>query len=172
MNPVPLIHEFTDADVAPANALTNHYIIHTVVHFGYAPATDEQFADLWRKGRERFPWLAAEIDGRFAGYAKAAVWRERDAYARTVETGIYITRESQGRGVGKALYAALLDRVQARGFRTAIGGITLPNAPSVRLHETLGFRHVGDYEAVGYKFDKWHDVGFWQIDLTKWPGTS
>lgn len=172
MSNAPNIRDFTDADVAPANALTNHYIIHTVVHFGCAPATDDQFADHWRMGRARFPWLAADIDGRFAGYAKAAVWRERDAYARTVETGIYISRDVQGRGVGKALYAALLDRTQAMGFRTAIGGITLPNEASVRLHESLGFRHVGDFEAVGFKFDNWHTVGFWQIDLTKWPRPS
>ena len=167
-----VIRDFNETDVAPANALTNHYIINTVVHFATAPATDAQFEQMWREGREKFPWLAAESDGRFAGYAKAATWRARDAYARTVETGIYIARDAQGRGVGKILYEALLQRLQAAGFRIAIGGLTLPNAASARLHETLGFRHAGTFHAVGFKFDQWHDVGFWELDLIEpRPGT-
>ena len=161
-----VIREFTEADVSAANALTNHYIEKTVVHFASMPATDPEFAQVWREGCKRFPWLTAESDGRFAGYAKGATWRTRDAYAHTVETGIYIARDVQGRGVGKALYAALLDRLRRDGFRIAIGGVTLPNAASVRLHETLGFRHAGTFHAVGHKFDQWHDVGFWELDLT------
>jgi len=164
-----VIRDFNEADVAPANALTNYYIINTVVHFATVPATDAQFEQVWREGRGKFPWLAAESDGRFAGYAKGATWRARDAYARTVETGIYITREVQGRGVGKLLYEALLARLRDAGFRIAIGGLTLPNPASARLHETLGFRHAGTFHAVGFKFDQWHDVGFWELDLSLPP---
>jgi len=160
-----IIRDFCERDVGPANALTNHFILNTAVHFGTQPATDEQYAEVWRNGSKSYPWLTAEVDGRFTGCARAYRWRERDAYARTVETGIYVAREAQGRGIGRALYATLLERLRAAGFRTAIGGITLPNDSSVRLHETLGFHPVGVFRAVGYKFNAWHDVGFWQIDL-------
>jgi phosphinothricin acetyltransferase len=164
-----LIREFKESDVAPANALTNHYIEHTVVHFAFTPAADQQFAEVWQKGREKFPWLAAEVDGKFAGYAKGATWRERDAYKYTVEVGIYMMQFVQGKGLGKILYLDLLKRLKRLGFHTAIGGVTMPNEASVRLHETLGFSSVGVYKQVGRKFDAWHDVGFWQIDLQSLP---
>lgn len=165
MSPAATVRDFTGADVAPANALTNHYIERTAIHFGSAPAADADFRAAWEKGRARFPWLAAEVDGAFAGYCKAGTWRERDAYARTVEAGIYVTPEAQGRGVGRALYGALFERLRASGFRVVVAGITLPNDPSVRLHEAVGFRAVGVFHAVGHKFGAWHDVGFWELDL-------
>lgn len=160
------VRDFAAPDVAAANALTNHFIEHTSIHFGSAPARDEDFRALWEKGRERFPWLAAEVNGRFAGYCKAGTWRERDAYARTVEAGIYVTEDARGKGVGKALYHALFARLRAAGFRAVVAGVTLPNEASVRLHESCGFRKVGVFHAVGYKFGAWHDVGFWELDLS------
>jgi phosphinothricin acetyltransferase len=160
-----LVREFTAADVAPANALTNHFIEHTTIHFGAQPVTDDDFAALWQRGSARFPWLAAERAGRFAGYCKAGTWRERDAYARTVETGIYVALDAQGRGVGRALYEALFERLRAGGFHVVVAGITLPNEASVRLHEAVGFRAVGVFPEVGHKFGRWHSVGFWQRTL-------
>ncbi len=168
MKPPPAdvtVRAFTAADVAPANALTNWYIEHTAIHFADRPASDAEFEAYWRTGADEYPWIAAEVAGRFAGYAKAARWRERAAYARTAESAIYIARDLQGTGVGRVLYGALLHDLQHRGFRTVVGGIALPNAPSVRLHEALGFRLVGVFRGVGCKFGQWHDVGFWQFDF-------
>jgi L-amino acid N-acyltransferase YncA len=162
-----IIRDFNERDVAPANELTNSFIRDTVVHFGFTPATDSEFADLWQQGRAKYPWLAAEEAGRFLGYAKAGVWRTRDAYQFTAEAGIYMVAEARGRGLGRQLYVELLERLRAAGFHSAIGGVTLPNEASVRLHESLGFRKVGDFREVGRKFDAWHDVGFWQIDLAR-----
>jgi phosphinothricin acetyltransferase len=160
-----VVRAFEAQDVAPANALTNHFIAHTPIHFGLEVSTDEAFEALWRAGRERFPWLAAEVDGVFAGYCKAGLWRERAAYAHTVETGIYVAQSQRGRGVGVALYGALFEALSARGIHTVVAGITLPNEASVRLHERVGFSPVGVFREVGRKFDRWHDVGFWQRDL-------
>lgn len=161
-----VVRDFVAADVAPANALTNHFIIHTAIHFAFQPATDDEFAAVWRKGSAKFPWLAAEADGRFAGYCKAGTWRERDAYAGTVETGIYVAPDFHRRGVARALYVALFERLRRDGYRIVIAGVTLPNDASVRLHEAIGFRPVGVFHAVGRKFDAWHDVGFWELDLS------
>lgn len=143
-------------------ALTNIYIDTTAVHFAYVPVTADELRGQWEAGRERFPWLVAEIDGAFAGYAKAGVWRTRDAYQWTTEVGIYIDPASHGKGVGRELYALLLKRLRTGGFRSAIGGITLPNAASIRLHQSLGFEHVGTVRQAGLKFDAWHDVAFYQ----------
>lgn len=160
------IRPFTLEDCAPAAALTNVYIESTAIHFGTEPQDAAYFERLWTATRDRYPWVTAVADdGRFAGYAKAGVWRERAAYAWTPETGIYVERGCQGRGIGRALYRALLDAMRERGFHSAIGGITLPNEASVRLHEAVGFVHVGTVRHAGYKFGAWHDVGFWQVML-------
>lgn len=169
--PRPLIREFESRDVAPACALTNHFIERTVVHFSVTPHTDAQFAALWRSAVEpapgviRYPWLAAEVNGAFAGYAKAGQWRTREAYAPTAEVTVYVALDQHRKGVGRALYEALLDRLRRDGFHSAVGGITLPNPGSVGLHEAVGFRHVGTFRECGRKYDAWHDVGWWQAML-------
>ena len=160
-----IVRDFRESDVTPANALTNEVILRTAIHFAYEPASDADFAAMWRKGSEKFPWLAGEDQGRFLGYCKAGIWRDRDAYRRTVETGIYVAADARGKGVGRAMYQVLFSRLRQAGIRTVVAGITLPNDASVRLHEGLGFQKVGVFRAVGYKFDAWHDVGFWQIDF-------
>lgn len=159
------VREFAQHDVAPANELTNWYIEHTAVHFALRPATDQAFEETWRQGSATHPWLAAELNGRFAGYAKAGIWRERTAYQHTCETGIYVSRGMEGKGVGLALYGELLPRLRAAGFHAVIAGMTLPNPGSVALHERVGFRPVGVFGEVGRKFDRWHDVGFWSLRL-------
>jgi L-amino acid N-acyltransferase YncA len=159
------IRDFVMTDVAPANALTNRHIRETTVHWSEATMTDDEFRGYWLKGASTYPWLAAEIDGTFAGYAKASAWRERAAYRFTVETSVYIADEFHRRGVGKALMSGLIDALRTRGFRQAVAGIGLPNDASIRLHESLGFRKVGIFTCVGLKFNTWLDAGFWQLEL-------
>ena len=163
------VRDFAPSDVAPANALTNWYIEHTAVHFAYEQASDATFEAAWRAGSATHPWLAAEVKGRFAGYAKAGVWRERKAYERTCETGIYIAQGYEGKGVGRALYAELLPRLRDAGFHVAIAGMALPNAGSAALLERVGFTKVAHFSQVGMKLGQWHDVGFWQLVLYDAP---
>jgi phosphinothricin acetyltransferase len=157
------LHEFAERHVAAANRLTNRYIEQTAVHLALVPATDDAFRNVWISGRIRFPWLAAEVEGAFAGYAKAGVWREREAFGRTCEVGVYVEPAQQGRGVGRALYEGLLPRLREAGFHAVVAAITQPNEASVRLHEAVGFEKAGHFPEVGWKFEHWHDVGFWQL---------
>lgn len=113
----------------------------------------------------RLPWLVCEEDGAPMGYAYAAPFRDRPAYAWTVETSVYVDGAHHRRGVGRALYRALLGCLRLQGYRMVIGGIALPNDASVALHESFGFRRVGTFSAVGFKFGGWHPVGFWELDL-------
>lgn len=154
-----------ETDFEPIAELINLFIRGTAIHFGYQPLPADEHLVLWREQRRRYPWLVAEVDGRFAGYAKAGPWRTRDAYAWTAETTVYVHPDHHRRGVGRALYTELLSRLRDAGFHTAIGGITLPNDASVRLHESMGFRPAGVFREVGWKFEAWHDVGFWQLPL-------
>jgi phosphinothricin acetyltransferase len=111
------------------------------------------------------PWLVAEDDGRVIGYASTSPMRNRAAYRWSVETGIYLAGDAQGRGIGRQLLQAHLDLLERQGFVTAIAGISLPNEASVALHEKLGFTLSGIERGVGFKFDEWVDVGRWQRDL-------
>ena len=113
-------------------------------------------------------WLVAEgDDGSVLGYAYGGQHRTRAAYDRTVEVSAYVDREAVRQGIGRALYQELFERLRSRGFRLAVAGITLPNDTSVGFHEALGFRPVGTFHNIGHKFDEWHDVGWWQLDLLR-----
>lgn len=160
-----LLRPTTPTDFPAIAALTNHFILHTATHFGYDPVTPDELEEQWRATVGTYPWLTAEVDGRFAGYAKASSWRSRAAYQWTAEAGIYVEEEFRTRGVGKALYRALVEELRSRGFHSVVGGVTLPNPASARLHESLGFTFVGTFRDAGHKMGAWHDVGFWQLML-------
>lgn len=116
-----------------------------------------------------YPWMVAtngEVDGGgVIGYAYASKFRDRPAYRYVCETSIYLTDASSGSGVGRLLYAALVNTLRTQGFVQAIGAITLPNDRSIKLHEAVGFRRAGVYRDVGFKHGQWIDVGFWQVQL-------
>ncbi len=114
------------------------------------------------------PWLIAEIDGVFAGYAYASPFRPRPAYRYGVEVSIYVEKTARGHGVGSALLNALIERVRAMGLRHLIGAISdsATSAASIALHERAGFQRAGVYSQVGWKFDRWLDVTLMQLDLT------
>lgn len=145
--------------------INNHYIRTTSIHFGYDDVSGDELRELWRTHEDRFPWLVAELDAAVIGYAKAGTFRARQAYDWIVESGIYFTPEHCGRGYGAPLYRRLLDVLREQGFHTVIGGATMPNPGSTRLHEKLGFVHRGTVKEAGFKHGAWHDVAFWQYHL-------
>lgn len=156
---------------APAHAsaiatIYNHYIVSTTVTFETERVTA---ADMQARIEETqsasLPWLVAEEGDRVLGYAYASKWKGRCAYRYSVESTVYLDAECIGRGIGKALYSALIDDLRERGMHAVIGGVALPNAASIALHEALGFRKVAHFEQVGFKQDRWIDVGYWQLLL-------
>lgn len=108
------------------------------------------------------PWIVAERDGAVAGYAYASTFRERAAYRFGVEVTAYVAESARRRGVGRALYRALCALLAVQGYRRAFAGITLPNDASVALHRAAGFTEAGIVHAAGFKFDRWHDVAFYE----------
>jgi len=112
-----------------------------------------------------YPWLAAEHEGRIAGYAYAYRHRERAAYRWSVDFTVYMRPEYHGHGTGSLLYSRLIGIVRQLGYYNAFAIITLPNEKSVRLHESSGFVNAGITRSAGYKLGRWHDVGYWQLKL-------
>jgi len=124
-----------------------------------------EIADRIRIITRDFPWLVAEIDGAVAGYAYAGRHRDRASYRWSTDVTVYVSADHHRRGVGRALYAALLDLLRRQGFHVACAGITLPNDASVGLHEAMGFVAVGVYRDIAYKHGAWRSVGWWQLAL-------
>lgn len=111
------------------------------------------------------PWLVLEEGNTITGYAYSGLWRTRSAYRHTVETTVYLAPDAVGGGRGTLLYTTLLGLLREQGLHTAMGVIALPNDASVALHEKLGFHRAGLFSEVGRKFDRWVDVGYWQLVL-------
>lgn len=150
-------------DAAAIAAIYRPYVEESRISFEeVAPGADEMAG---RMQSAFHPWLAIEEDGAIVGYVASSPYHRRPAYRWTVETGIYLSPDVQGRGLGRTLLSAMLELLTRQGFVTAIGAIALPNDASVALHEKLGFRRSGTYEGVGYKLGQWASVGLWQKDL-------
>lgn len=141
------------------------YVIDTAISFELKPPTEEEFAARIERGISIAPWLVLEQNNQILGYSYATEFRSRSAYSATRETTVYVGAGNHGTGIGRALMSELLYQLRAGGAALAIAGITLPNNPSVGLHERLGFAHVGTFHRVGHKFGEWHDVGFWELPL-------
>lgn len=113
----------------------------------------------------RHPWLVALEGAEVLGYAYAGRHRDRAAYRWAADTTAYVSPAHQRRGVGRALYGALLALLRRQGLYSAVAGITLPNEASVGLHERMGFELVGTYREIGFKHGAWRTVGWWQARL-------
>lgn len=132
------------------------------------PGVEEMGLRLAAVRRHGLPWLVAEAEGAFAGYAYLSPFRPRPAYRYGVEGSIYVEPSARGRGVGRALLEALVEGARSRGLRHVIGAISDSgtSAASIALHRALGFEQAGVYRQVGWKFDRWLDVTLMQLDLT------
>ncbi len=161
----PTIRLAQQRDIAAILEISNWAAANTHANFAIEPETLDDWMDSWRATYENYPWLVAEVDDRVIGFAKSSPHRSRCAYAWSAEVSVYLRPEWHGRGVGKALYARLIPLLKNQGYVTLIAGIATPNPASQRLHESFGFRRVATFERVGWKFNKWHDVGYWQMAL-------
>jgi phosphinothricin acetyltransferase len=164
MTDAPAIRSATPADAAAIAEIYNWYIANTVVTFEVDPVSADEMAQRIASVLVAHEWLVLESEGELLGYAYAGRFRERAAYALATESTIYLRHGLEGKGLGGPLYAELVRRAFARGYRHLVGAIALPNEASVRLHERLGFVKAGHLVRIGRKFDRWIDVGNWQLE--------
>jgi phosphinothricin acetyltransferase len=153
------------ADATAIAEIYNHYVRETVVTFEETPVAASDMAQRIADVGAPYPWLVSDDGGAVVGWAYATPWKTRSAYRFSVETTVYVARSHHGRGIGGALYRALIDDLRARNVHSVVGGIALPNPASVALHEKLGFRKIAHFAEVGRKLDRWVDVGYWQLLL-------
>ena len=152
-------------DAEAIAAIYAPFVTDTAVSFEDVPPTADEMATRIEQLTRTHPWLVAEDGGEVLGYAYACPHRERAAYRWATEVTVYVDPRHHRRGAGRALYEALLAALAERGYRSALAVIGLPNDASVGLHEACGFKPVGVLKRIGFKFDRWWDVGWWQLEL-------
>jgi Sortase and related acyltransferases len=155
------------ADAAQIAEIYNHYILTSHCTFEITPLDAADMSVRISDVIEHdFPFFVSETGGEISGYANGKQFRPRPAYRHSVEVSIYIKNGIEAHGIGTALYSKLFDEITKLDFHTIIAGIALPNEPSIRLHEKFGFEKVAHFREVGFKFGKWIDVGYWQLNKT------
>ncbi|MDG5471865.1 GNAT family N-acetyltransferase [Jeotgalibacillus sp. ET6] len=157
------IREASQQDLTEMAAIYNQAIEETVATFDLRRQTLEERQTWFEKYGGRHPLIVAELNGRIAGYSSLSPFRDKEAYSNTVELSIYISPDFQGKGIGNLLMKEILQRAASQDHHVVIGGITGGNAASVRLHEKFGFEFAGCFKEVGYKFNQWQDVHFYQL---------
>jgi L-amino acid N-acyltransferase YncA len=154
-------------DVAAITRIYAHAVKHGTASFELDPPDHAEMTRRFEALRDGgFPFIVADIDGAVAGYAYAGPYRARPAYRFTVEDSIYVDPAIHRRGVGRVLLERLLVESETRGFRQMIAVIgDSANTPSIALHTALGFRMVGTFQSVGFKFGRWLDSVLMQKPL-------
>ncbi len=154
-----IIRPYSPADIPAVTRIYGHYVRDTVITFEtIEPDEAEMAARFAAIAARKHPLLVAVEGDMVVGYAYASTYRPREAYRFTCEDSIYLAPEAVGRGLGGKLLSRLIEDAAKAGLKQMLAVITAERANSVRLHEKHGFRLIGRYEALGYKFDRWLDI--------------
>ncbi len=159
---INMIRKATIKDAKSIAHIYNYYIKTSVATFAENPLNEQEMIVNINKS---IFWFVYIIDTEIVGYAYASKWKERSAYSKSVEISVYLKPDFLGNGIGSALYSKLLDELKKLKIHAVIGGISLPNKASQQLHTKFGFEKVAHFKEVGFKFNKWIDVGYWELIL-------
>lgn len=157
-----------DDDAIDIAYIYNFYIATSHATFEIEPVDEAEMIrrieDAWVSG---YPFLVCEDKEEIVGYAYGRRFRPRQAYMHSVEVSAYVRPGNTEASIGTTLYTSLLEEIKKGEFHAVIAGISVPNDASVRLHEKFGFEKVAHFREVGRKFDRWVDVGYWELVLEK-----
>lgn len=180
-----IIRDAIDSDIPGITAIYNDAVENTTAIWNET-TVDESNRAAWLADRREagFPVLVAvregadvgadvpvgpKAPGPVLGYASYAQWRPFDGYRYTVEHSVYVRGDTRGAGIGRALMEALVVRARAAGLHAMIAGVDTSNVASIGLHESMGFRRVGQLDEVGAKFGRWLDLTFLRLALDDAP---
>lgn len=160
-----IIRKLEERDIPAITEIYNHYVLETTVSFEVEALTEEQMRRRAQDIASKFPYFVAEDGGNPVGYCYVHPWKERAAYASTLETTVYLHPARKHTGLGRELMNALIEECRRRGYYTLIACITAENAESRAFHTSLGFRQVSLFKGVGHKFNRRLDVVDYQLML-------
>ncbi|MFC3885829.1 GNAT family N-acetyltransferase [Bacillus songklensis] len=159
------IRKAKQEDLPVLVSIYNQAILNTTATFDFTPVSIEDRQSWFDEHKGRFPLIVAEEGNIVMGYASLSRYHSKEAYNRTVEISIYIDERHQGKGVGKQLLAHIIELGKTLGYHVIIACITKGNNTSVKLHEQYGFIKCGEMREVGFKFNSWQDVLYYQLIL-------
>jgi phosphinothricin acetyltransferase len=168
-SPVAVIREAKLADADAMLSIYKYYVENSWISFEEEVPGLSNFTARVAKYVSGWACLVAEQDGRVVGYAYASPHRERPAYRWSTETTIYLQDGIQRKGIGRNMYEELLQRLRVKGYCNAFAGVALPNEASVGLHQAVGFKPIGTFPRVGFKFGQWRDVAWFHKPLAATP---
>lgn len=157
-----MIREVKLSDAKAIVDIYNYYILNTNITFEEKKLTVDDMEERIIEKTAKHPWIVYERNGQVIGYAYLSGWHSRSAYRYSNEASIYLDRNEKGYGIGKELFAQLLEVSKDYGVHTIVSGITIPNKESISLHEKFGFKKIAEFEEIGFKNNKWLNVGYWQ----------
>jgi phosphinothricin acetyltransferase len=161
-----MIRRVTIEDAPHIQDVYNYYVEHTAITFEEKPVTIGEMETRIRSISAAYPWFVREDEeAGFLGYAYADAWKGRPSYRYSAELSIYVRNGHLGKRIGAELMALLLGELRKTDLHALVSGITLPNERSVALHERFGFKNIACFREIGFKLDKWLDVGYWELIL-------
>jgi L-amino acid N-acyltransferase len=160
-----VVRDARRSDLPALLEIYNDLVLRSPATFDLEPQTLGRRRRWFSEHGRSYPLVVAEVQGTVLGYASLSRFRDKPGYSKSAEDSVYVHRDFQGKGVGKALMKEILARAVNLGYHTIIAGIVPPNEASVSLHEGFGFVYVGNLKEVGFKFSRWQDVTFYQLFL-------
>lgn len=160
-----MIRTVRKEDATQIRDIYNYYILNSVITFEEVPVTTAEMEQRITNIASGFPWVVYEENKEILGYAYGTKWKIRSAYKHATEVTVYLKQGAFKKGLGTRLYTELIDRLKKKEFHALIGGIALPNDASIALHKKLGFQKIGHFKEVGFKFNRWVDVTYWELLL-------
>ena len=157
-----MIREVKLSDAKAIVDIYNYYILNTNITFEEKQLTVDDMEERIIEKTAKHPWIVYERDGQVIGYAYLSGWHSRSAYRYSNEASIYLNSNEKGHGIGKELFGQLSEVSKCYGVHTIVSGITIPNTESISLHEKFGFKKIAEFEEIGFKNNKWLNVGYWQ----------
>ncbi|WP_251359442.1 arsinothricin resistance N-acetyltransferase ArsN1 family B [Kangiella sp. TOML190] len=158
-----MIRTASVTDAQTIAKIYNHYIKTSIITFETKPVPSQDMANRIEETlTQQLPYLVIEEENKIVGYAYASKWKGRCAYRFSVEATVYLAPNVTGKGYGTRLYQQLFEELESLNYHAVIAGISLPNPTSIALHENMGMQKVAHFKQVGFKFERWIDVGYWQ----------
>jgi L-amino acid N-acyltransferase YncA len=160
-----IIRTVEEDDVAAILEIYSPFVLDSATSFEVSLPSEAEMRERILGIKSDYPFIVCEIGDTLTGYAYISNHRQREAYKWSKEISAYVHPDFRGKHIASALYSALFSIAKIQGITNLLAGITIPNPASIRFHEKIGFRKLGEYTAVGYKLGGWHNVGWWELNL-------
>ena len=161
-----MIREATEEDLNNILDIYNDAIINTTAIYDYKPHTLEDRKQWYKDKKEAgYPLLVFEINNKAVAFATFGPFRSWPAYKYSIEHSVYVNKDYRQNGIGEKLIKELIRIANEMGYAIIVAGIDADNSKSIKLHEKLGFKCCGTITRAGYKFEKWLDLTFYELEL-------